>query len=183
MDNKLGMTMVLVVTDLFSRFTILSPLKDKTQESVAQELWKIFATFGPPCILQSDNGKEFVNAVIEKMTKLFGIEHRLISSYHPRANGAVERVNRTVKDMLKKHLNGATNWPIWLPFIQYCINSYVTRSHGSTPFAVLFGRAINRLADFSEHPYRLYLLHVLRTGRFIKTNCSKQSIPQSERNA
>jgi hypothetical protein len=46
MDNKLGMTMVLVVTDLFSRFTILAPLKEKTKESVAQELWKIFATFG-----------------------------------------------------------------------------------------------------------------------------------------
>jgi len=37
----------------------LHPLTQRTYHAVALELIQIFCIFGPPSILQSDNGKEF----------------------------------------------------------------------------------------------------------------------------
>jgi hypothetical protein len=39
-------------------------MKTKTSEEVASRLVEIFCTFGAPCILQLDNGREFRNNVI-----------------------------------------------------------------------------------------------------------------------
>ena len=41
------------------KFCILWPLTQKTHRAVALELISIFCIFGPPSILQADNGKEF----------------------------------------------------------------------------------------------------------------------------
>lgn len=57
--------------DHATKFLHLRPLKSKRAINVAEELSKIFFTFGAPRIFQSDNGKEFVNDVI--MVKL---QHR-----------------------------------------------------------------------------------------------------------
>ena len=58
-------------------------------ETVARKLWKIFCLIGWPRILQSDNGREFVNQILQALMKLTGIDHRLISPYNPRADGKV----------------------------------------------------------------------------------------------
>ncbi len=47
--------------------------------------------------MESDNGSDFVNQMIAELTKLNGINHRTISAYNPRANGAVERTNATIE--------------------------------------------------------------------------------------
>ncbi|KRY02992.1 KRAB-A domain-containing protein 2, partial [Trichinella patagoniensis] len=51
----------------FTKFCILSPLKSKRAEEVASKLLEIFLTFGAPSILQSDNGREFSNAIIAEL--------------------------------------------------------------------------------------------------------------------
>ena len=47
--------------DVFSQYIFLRPLKKrtKTSDEVARELDEIYQTFGPPRILQSDQGPEF----------------------------------------------------------------------------------------------------------------------------
>ena len=56
-----GYNWLLNYQDHHTKFTHLRPLKSKHAAFVAFELFKIFSTFGAPRILQSDNGKEFVN--------------------------------------------------------------------------------------------------------------------------
>ena len=56
--------------------------------------------------MQSDNGVESVNETIQEITNLSKIEHRTISAYHPRANGAVERVTKDIEAMFRKVLTG-----------------------------------------------------------------------------
>jgi hypothetical protein len=41
------------------KFCQLCPLRQKIHKAVAIELINIFCIFGPPSILQADNGKEF----------------------------------------------------------------------------------------------------------------------------
>ena len=129
---------------------ILRPLQDKTALSVARVLFTIWTDFGFPRIVQSDNGTEFVNSVLKALVNTAMIDHRLISPYHPRANGLAERHVQTAKNTLKKLLNADTSeWEIHLPAIQYFMNSKVVAIHGSTPFSVLFARRANPFTDFS----------------------------------
>ena len=74
-----GYTFGLVLTDIATRFVCLAPLKDKTAESVAGALFPWFCTFGFPKIMQSDNGTEFVNAVVKRLVDKTGIELRKVT--------------------------------------------------------------------------------------------------------
>lgn len=70
-----GNVRLLVLVDICTRFVFLVPLKDKTAKTIATELFKIFTLIGFPRILQSDNGKEFVNDALKVMTRLMGTQH------------------------------------------------------------------------------------------------------------
>ena len=74
-------------------------------------------------IMQSDNGTEFVNELVAQLTKLYGIDHRLITAYHPRADGLVERQNKEVTRSLKKRMQAApAQWHRWMPITQLGLN-------------------------------------------------------------
>lgn len=146
-----GYTAVLVCIDVYTGFIMLKPMESTTAAEVARNLLDIFSIIGFPKILQSDNGSEYVNAVIIAMTNLIGIEHRLISAYNPRADGKVERSIRTIKSIIMKQLKGTTRlWPYFLSFAQWCFNEKTSELTGSTPFQLMFGRVTNKLRDYSH---------------------------------
>ena len=78
--------------------------RHKDHEEVAINLWSIITDFGVPKIIQSDNGLEFVNGTMTQLAQLYGIDHRLITAYHFRADGLVERRNKEVNRSLKKQM-------------------------------------------------------------------------------
>lgn len=55
-----GINFILHANDHFTKFSWSFSLPSKEAKHVAIQLRTIFYTFGPPKILQSDNGKEFV---------------------------------------------------------------------------------------------------------------------------
>lgn len=60
-----GFNFIMHAKDHFTKFSWLHALQTKEAKNVAQQLQSIFYTFGPPKILQSDNGKEFVFVVLK----------------------------------------------------------------------------------------------------------------------
>src|SRR3989338_2567370 len=144
-----GYNFVLLLIDICTRFVFLRPLKTKDAASVARKIFKIFCGAGFPRILQSDNGTEFINRIIDQLKEKCAIEHRTITPYHPRGNGAAERYVRTAKEALFKDLQGAsTEWVLKIPTIQYAMNVKASALHGSSPFTLFFGRKFNHLGDF-----------------------------------
>jgi hypothetical protein len=145
-----GYTALLVCIDVYTGFVILRALKQTSAEIVANELWSIFSIIGLPKILQSDNGSEFVNDVLQTLVTITGIERRFISPYNPRADGKVERSIGTVMMIIKKLLHGTDkHWPLFVNFAQLTFNNKVSSLTGSTPFALMFGRTLNPLKDYS----------------------------------
>ena len=53
-----------VYQDHLTKFVQLRPVTSKREPEIAYQLLDIFRIFGSPIILQSDNGREFVNSVI-----------------------------------------------------------------------------------------------------------------------
>lgn len=58
---------VFVYQDHLTKFVVLRPLKCKEAETVVSEIISVFLLFGAPCILQSDNGREFRNKIVDKL--------------------------------------------------------------------------------------------------------------------
>lgn len=79
---------VLSLIDVFTRFLWLRALPDKAACTVAKELYHIYLEFGPPVILQSDQGSEF-KGVVKLLCSHCGT--RLIHGrpYHPQSQGKV----------------------------------------------------------------------------------------------
>ena len=143
-----------------------------------RELWKVFCTFGLPKIIQSDNGPEFVNDILRALVRITGIDHRFISPYNPRADGKVERCNRYRHEYHQEELHGREeDWPLFVPFAQLSFNNKVSQLTGSSPFSLMFGRALNEPKDYTDVPagpiqYRL----TSTTGKHIRRRYCQSSI-------
>lgn len=120
-----------------TKFVTLKPLKTKRAEEIAYNLIDIYTTFGAPAILHSDNGREFVNNIINELHTMWEdvkIVHG--KSRQSQSKGSVERANQDVEDMLATWMaeNKSTDWPSGFKFIQFrknrafhsgTINSYL----------------------------------------------------------
>ena len=109
----------------------------------------IFADFGIPMILQSDNDPSFIGRVVQALKDHCGIDHRLVLPYHPQANGAAEIHVKLSKKLLLKLMRGnLDSWELYIPAVQMGLNSRISSRHNSSPFAVMFGRAIRPFSDY-----------------------------------
>ena len=136
-----GNTYLFVLVDVHSRFVCLRAIPDKRMVTIGSTLFEVCTTFGFPKTIQSDNGTEFVNKVLKHLFTEANIDHRLVTPYHPRANGIAERSVQTTVTAIKKLLDGVhKDWDTAVPFVQFAMNSKVAAIHKSTPFAVVFGR-------------------------------------------
>ena len=140
-----GYKYILVVCDYFTKYTEAYPLKDKTARSVADALMDVWLPrYGFPLFLHSDQGKEFDNAMIHKLSELLGTVKTKTTPYHPRSDGLVERFNRTLLAMLAMFVSQEhDNWDDLLPFMMLAYNTTVHTSTGYTPYRLVFGDECN----------------------------------------
>ena len=148
-ESEAGYKHVLIVVDLATRFLMTMPLKSMTMEELSEKLYLIICLFGPPKIMQSDNGTEFVNELCTKLLKAANVDHRMVAGYNPRANGLVERMVQTVKQVLRKKLESAYDrWDQVLLTVTHAINTTTSRAFKSSPFSLFFGREANPWVDY-----------------------------------
>jgi IS30 family transposase len=88
---------IMVYQDHLTKFVILRAMQSKRAEEVACQLTDICLTFGAPCILHSDNGREFVNSVIAELTTLWP-ELKIVHGKprHSQSQDSVERANQDI---------------------------------------------------------------------------------------
>lgn len=72
----------------------------------------LFRIEGAPLIMQSDNGKEFVNTVMKNVLESWGVKHVRGRPKHPQTQGQVERANQTIGRSFAKCLHGKEK--VWI---------------------------------------------------------------------
>ena len=128
-----GTAYVCLVVDYFTKAAEFVVIPDKSAASVARAFHDSWVCrYGVPEWVTSDNGREFAGAFAHQLRRL-GIEHVQTSAYHPQANGAVERLVRTMKEILAAKVAGAMHdWPAVMPQVRA---EYMDRVHSSTGFS------------------------------------------------
>ncbi|CAF4391972.1 unnamed protein product [Rotaria magnacalcarata] len=152
-----GYTFIMHSKDHFTKFTWLYALPSKEAIHVANNLRNIFYTFGPPKILQSDNGKEFVAKIILDL-KINWPDLIIINGRprHPQSQGLVERSNAVVQQMLGKWLekNKTLNWPNALGPVMLAMNNSMSQSTKKTAYEMVFGQALRIDHDFWQEIHK-----------------------------
>uniref|UniRef100_A0AAQ4PVA4 Integrase catalytic domain-containing protein n=1 Tax=Gasterosteus aculeatus aculeatus TaxID=481459 RepID=A0AAQ4PVA4_GASAC len=137
-----GREQVLVLTDVFSKFTQAIPTRDQRAATVADVLTKEwFYKFGVPARLHSDQGRSFESTIIQQLCSVYGIQKSRTTPYHPQGNCQCERFNRTLHDLLRTL--SAEQKPKWPEYLQQILFNYNTTPHqatGQSPFLLMFGR-------------------------------------------
>ena len=104
---------IFVYQDHLTKFEQLRPVTSKLAPEIAYQLLDVLSIFDAPNILQSDNGREFFNSIIDEHRSMW--EGLKIVHGKPRniqSQGSVERANRGIEDMLTTwlHSNATTHW-------------------------------------------------------------------------
>ena len=135
---------LLVYIDHFTKKMSLTPLKCKSASEVCEALLDIFCEQGPPHILHSDNGGEFNNQLLFSTLALKWPTTKIIHGKprYPQSQGAVERVNREVKDALFAMMLDNDD-QCWVKYLRWVKLNYNTSYHTTikmTPYQAVFGR-------------------------------------------
>ena len=73
--------------------------------------------------------------------RLLGTHKVNTTAYHPQGDGLVERMNRSLLDMLSKSANSnGSDWDERLPFVLFAYRASIQESTRESPFFLLYGR-------------------------------------------
>ncbi|XP_046748852.1 uncharacterized protein K02A2.6-like [Diprion similis] len=133
---------ILVVVDYYSRFFEIELMKTITADKLIEKLKIMFAHFGIPNTIISDNGRTFIDHRLKTFFAENVIHHHHTTPFWPQANGEVERQNRSILKRLK--IAQATNRDWKEELITY-LQAYRTTPHsvtGVAPAELMFNRKI-----------------------------------------
>ena len=136
---------IIVIIDVFTRYVELFGCRSTTAIEAADCLVKVFGRYGLPESIVSDQGTQYVNAVIAELLKLCGVKHLKSVPYHHQGNGMVERVNFEVMKHLRYIIydeDVKKKWSKYLPNVQYIINTSVHVGIGVCPMSLVYGSSI-----------------------------------------
>ena len=110
----------LVAVDHYSKWVTAVPIRNKKSASIIQVFnTQIFSSHSKnPCqmmTVMTDNGAEFMSDDFKSFLNSLSKSHQLSTPYHPSSNGVVERVNRTIQNLIKSLTDCNTNWLEHLP--------------------------------------------------------------------
>lgn len=131
-----------MVVDYAARYPKAISLRAATALAVAQELATLFTRVGFPKQLVTDQSTVFMGKTLKALAQLVGMQALHTTVYHPQTNGLVERLNGTLKKMIRKFISeGNRDWHRWLPFLLlFAVREVAQSSMRFSPFELLYGR-------------------------------------------
>jgi hypothetical protein len=137
-----GYSHLLIILCSLSDFIVIVPLRTKKNSEISKVLINsVLQQFNVKRI-HSDNGPGFRDSKWLQEMAALKIEIIHSSSLHPAGRGQIERMVRTVKEMMKKLLatRRDLNWE-YIPFIvAKILNNSITPKTGFKPSEMLFGK-------------------------------------------
>uniref|UniRef100_A0A5S6Q7F2 RNA-directed DNA polymerase n=1 Tax=Trichuris muris TaxID=70415 RepID=A0A5S6Q7F2_TRIMR len=137
----------LVVVDAHSKWLEVIPMENTTTASVIRRLRRLFAIFGLPRSIVSDNGPHFVSEEFEKFCDNNNVTHVKTTPYHPRSNGLAERAVRLFRDRFRASSDATTDVELRLQRFLFSYRNSIHATSGRTPAELQLGRRLRTKLD------------------------------------
>ena len=179
---------VIVFQDYLTKWPMVYAIPDQKAHRIARLLVEeIIPFFGVPEALLSDRGANLLSHLMRDVCTLLGIKKLNTTAYHPQCNGMVERFNRTLKTMLRKHAaRFGLQWDRYLSGVLWAYRNTPHDSTGEKPSFLLFGMDLRTPTEAAILPptplepgnvedYREELILNLSTARQLAVASLKRS--------
>lgn len=139
--SRRGHIFILTMMDNFSKFEEAVVLSNQEASTVAKALVEtVVVRYGVPPQILSDQGTNFDGIVFKEMCRLLDIDKLHTTSYHPQANGLIERFHRTLNSMLGKVVSlRQHDWDDYLPYVTSAYRASTHQVTGYSPNYIVFG--------------------------------------------
>ncbi|XP_062542361.1 uncharacterized protein K02A2.6-like [Armigeres subalbatus] len=143
----------LLAVDAYSKWPKIIPTRSITS-TVTIILRSLFARFGMPEVIVSDNGTQFTSVDFQKFCADNDIDRITTAPYHPQSNGQAERFVDTFKRSVKKIQEGKRTLHEALDIFLLVYRSTPNRQvvDGKSPSESIFGRRIHTNLDLLRPP-------------------------------
>lgn len=136
-DSHNGNQFLFTCIDRYTRFPIAVPTKHATAEAALEAFFlQWVALFGLPEHLTSDQGPCFRSLQWKGVLQQYNIVNHQSTSYHPEANGMIERWHRSLKSSL---IAKGGDWERALPLTLLYLRAAVNEEIKYAPFELVFG--------------------------------------------
>ena len=136
--SKKGNSYVIVLTDAFSKFVVIKAIKTTRTTPVIEFANTVTGIFGNPARIITDRGTAFTSNEFKRYCVENCVEHIAVAVGSPRANGQVERSNRTILTAVRSSINDDDrNWDTTIRQVQWAINSLPNSTTTVSPNSVL----------------------------------------------
>ena len=130
----------LVITCDQTNFTIITPLRSRDAQMVAEALiYRVIHLFGPLRQITCDEAAEFTLHIVQAILHVLNCRLKVISPYN-HGRSKVERQIKTVSDIIVKHTwDKGQMWPLFATTAAYAMNTFASEAlNGLSPFQLVF---------------------------------------------
>ena len=126
-----------------------------TSETTIEKLRDMFARYGLPERLVSDNGPQFTSSEFATFMKRNGIKHILVAPYHPRSNGQAERFVQTFRQFFKAEGKTSASLKSNLARFLFSYRTTPNSTTGQMPAELFFSRRLRTRLDLPQETHTL----------------------------
>ena len=147
-ESPAGNKYCLIITDWFTKFVEIHPMKNQEAETVARIIAdKFVSRYGVPREIHTDQGTQFESQLFQELCALLGINKTRTTSFHPQSDGQSERNIKTLVKMLAIAADQKKEWDEHLPYISMAYRATIQESTGFSPNFLMFGRELSMPID------------------------------------
>ena len=141
---------MLLIGKHFTKWYEAVPLPDQTPHTAGNALLQHWiCRFGCPYSIYSDQGQNFESKIFKLPMQSLEIDKTRATALRPQSNAVIERMNRTLQNMLAKCVNDEqNNLSTQLPYVMTAYGTSVHESTGYTPHFLVYGQEICLPIDF-----------------------------------
>lgn len=134
-NTSTGYIGCLMMVDHFSKWVIGIPIRNKKSQTICQALERNILPNIPriPVRILTDNGPEFISEEFSLTLERYNIVHLRSTPYKASSNGAIERVNRTIGELLRVLTREPRKWDESLSSALLAYNHSAHSEIGCTP--------------------------------------------------
>lgn len=146
-----GARYLLVIIDYATRYPEAIPLPNMR---MARALMHFFPHVGLPKEILTDRGTPFTAQAMKGVCEKLHIRQLFTAVHHPQTDGLAERLNQTIKAMLRKlAYDHPTAWDLYVDPLLFALRETPQSSTGFAPFELLYGRIPRGIVGIAEEQW------------------------------